>query len=136
MKVSDIMTSHVCTVSPDLTVEGAAKLMNGADIGSLPVCGAEGLVGIVTDRDLVTRCLSAGRKSDTEVGQIMTADVFFINSNAMVEEAARLMSRHQIRRLPVVEGREIVGILTVGDLARCGMLDNVVAHTEQAITQV
>jgi len=136
MKVSDIMTSHVCTVSPDLTVENAAKLMNGADIGVLPVCDGDGLRGVVTDRDIVTRCVSAGHKSDMEVGEIMTSDVFFINGNATIEEASRLMSRHQIRRLPVVEGREIVGIVTMGDIARCGVLDNVVAKTEQAITQV
>ena len=133
MKVRDIMTSHVCCVAPDMTIENASKLMCGADIGVVPVCDASGVIGIVTDRDIITRGVSRGFAPSEPVNKVMTRSVASVSPDADVREAVRLMGEHQVRRLPVISDGEIVGILSVGDLARCGKLDAEVAKAECAI---
>jgi len=136
MKVKDIMTNHVCCVSPDMTLENASKLMCGADIGVVPVCDSSGLVGIVTDRDIITRGISQGFASSEAVSKVMTCGVASISPEASIKEAVKLMGEHQVRRLPVISGSEIVGILSVGDLARCGKLDTEVAKAECGIAEM
>ena len=136
MKVKDIMTNHVCCVSPDMTIENASKLMCGADIGVVPVCDSGGIVGIVTDRDIITRGISQGFSAGEAIAKIMTKGVASISPDADIKDAVRLMGEYQVRRLPVVSGREIVGILSVGDLARCGKLDSEVAKAESAIADM
>ena len=136
MKVKDIMTNHVCCVSPDMTLENASKLMCGADIGVVPVCDSSGIVGILTDRDIITRGISQGCASSETVARVMTKSVASISPDADIKEAVKLMSNRQVRRLPVVSGKEIVGMLSVGDLARCGKLDAEVAKAERGITEM
>ena len=137
MKVKDIMTSHVCCVTPDMTIENASKLMCGADIGVVPVCDSGGMiVGIVTDRDIITRGISQGCSAGECVSKIMTKGVASISPDADIKDAVKLMGEYQVRRLPVISGREIVGILSVGDLARCGKLDSEVAKAERAISEM
>ena len=135
MKVKDLMTRSICCVSPDMTLENAAKLMSDADVGAVPVCGSDGLVGIVTDRDIVTRAISKGYAFDTPVEKIMTRDVVSVGADYDIADAVKIMGGRQIRRLPVLSGREIVGILSVGDLARCGKLDAEVAEAESGIAE-
>jgi len=89
MKVRDIMTNHVCCVSPDMTLENASKLMCGADIGVVPVCDSSGIVGILTDRDIITRGISQGCASSETVARVMTKSVASISPDADIKEAER-----------------------------------------------
>ena len=136
MKVKDLMTNHICCVSPDMTLENASKLMCGADIGVVPVCDSSGIVGIVTDRDIITRGISKGFSPSEKIEKIMTRSVVSIAPEADIKDAVKLMSDRQVRRLPVVSGKEIVGMISVGDLARCGKLDAEVSKAEKGIAEM
>ena len=136
MKVRDLMTSHICCISPDMTLENASKLMCGADIGVVPVCDNGGIVGIVTDRDIITRGISKGFSPQEKIEKIMTRNVVCVTPDADIKVAVKIMSDKQIRRLPVVSGTEIVGMLSVGDIARCGKLDAEVAKAEKGIAEM
>lgn len=119
MKVKDIMTSPAIHISPGESVEVAARTLTHYNIGILPVCTSDGrLCGLVTDRDLVTRCLAANRSpANTTVRQIMTGDVHTVQPDTEADLAAHLMGRQQIRRLPVVENGRLCGMVALGDLA-------------------
>lgn len=120
MKVRDIMTKPVIHVAPGESVEVAARTLTHYNIGALPVCSPEGkLCGVVTDRDLVTRCIASGRQpSDTTVREVMTGKVEQAQPDMDVSVAAHLMGRLQVRRLPVVENGKLCGMVSLGDLAR------------------
>lgn len=119
MKVSDIMTKNVVKISPEESVEVAARALTHYNIGALPVCDARGkLCGMVTDRDLVIRCMAANKPaSDTTVRQVMTNQLISVEPDADVTEAAQLMGCKQIRRLPVVEQGKLCGMISLGDIA-------------------
>lgn len=119
MKVKDIMTNQVIPIHPEETVEVAARKLAHYNIGMLPVCEKDGKVcGIITDRDLVTRCIAANRSAgETKVRQVMTGRVISANADMDVGAAAHLMGRQQIRRLPVTENGKLCGMLSLGDLA-------------------
>lgn len=136
MKVKDIMSSHICCVSPDMTLENTSKIMCGADVGVVPVCGTDGVIGIVTDRDIIIRGISKGFSPNEKIEKVMTKNVISVSPDTEVKEAVQLMSDKQVRRLPVISGKEIVGMLSVGDLARCGRLDTEVAKAECGIAEI
>lgn len=118
MKVQDIMTTEVATASPDSTLEEVASMMKEEDTGAIPIIDDDELVGIITDRDIVLRCIAEGRDAtETNVEDILTEDLVTIAPDADVEEAARIMSERQIRRLPVVVEGELVGVVSLGDIA-------------------
>ena len=119
MKLRDVMTNPVIRIHPDESVAVAARTLARYNIGALPVCGSDGrLRGLVTDRDLVTRCLAAGRSPGaTTVGEVMTANVISARPDMDTGLAAGLMGRQQIRRLPVVENGKLCGMVSLGDLA-------------------
>ncbi len=119
MKVRDIMTDSVIKIHPDETVDVAARALAHYNIGALPVCDDRGaLCGVVTDRDLVTRCLASNRSpAETKVRQIMTGQVLSVRPDMEVGAAAHLMGREQIRRLPVLEDGRLCGMISLGDLA-------------------
>ena len=118
MKVRDIMTQDVGTATLDSTVEDVASMMKEEDAGSIPVVDGGELAGIVTDRDIVIRCIAEGKDpSDTTVEEILTEELHTIEPEAEVEDAARVMSERQIRRLPVVDGGELIGVISLGDIA-------------------
>lgn len=119
MKVKDIMTSQVIPIHPEETVEVAARKLAHYNIGVLPVCETNGQIcGLVTDRDLVTRCIAANRSAAaTTVRQVMTSQVTSVKPDMDVGVAAHLMGRQQIRRLPVTENGRLCGMLSLGDLA-------------------
>ena len=119
MKVSDIMTKDVVKISAEESVEVAARTLTHYNIGALPVCDAHGkLCGMVTDRDLVIRCVAANKPaSDTTVRQVMTNQLVSVEPGADVTEAAQLMGSRQIRRLPVVEQGRLCGMISLGDIA-------------------
>lgn len=119
MKVNQIMTSPAVCISPEETVEVAARQLTHYNIGALPVCTADGkLCGVVTDRDLVIRCMAANRDpAKTRVREVMTNRVLSADAQMDVGVAAHLMGREQIRRLPVVENGKLRGMVSLGDLA-------------------
>jgi CBS domain-containing protein len=118
MKVKDIMTKDVATLNPDDTVERAAQLMKQYNIGAVPVCKGENCVGVITDRDIALRSVAQGENGRNQiVREVMTSNPVLINSETDIHDAARIMSERQIRRLPVVEGNNLVGIVSLGDLA-------------------
>ena len=119
LRIKDVMTPQAEVISPDATTEDAAALMKTLDIGVLPVCDEEGLVGILTDRDLVVRVLAATRDPKAMlVGEAMTPSVVYCFDDDDVEHAATVMAGEQIRRLPVLnKNRKMVGIVSVGDIA-------------------
>ena len=119
MEIKDIMTRNVITIDPGENVEVAARTMNQFNIGALPVCRNGKLTGVLTDRDIVTRCLAAGRlPANTRVRQVMTEQVTAVSPNMETGVAAHLMGRLQIRRLPVVENGRLCGMVSLGDLAK------------------
>jgi CBS domain-containing protein len=119
MKIREIMTKDVETAAVNESVEQAAIKMRDEDTGALPIMDADGeLAGILTDRDIVVRCIAEGKDpSEVVVGEILSEELETVEPDADVEEASRIMSRKQIRRLPVVEDGEFVGIVSLGDIA-------------------
>ncbi len=119
MKLRDIMTDSVVKIHPEESVAVAARTLTHYNIGVLPVCNVAGQVcGVVTDRDIVTRCLASGRSPEkTPVSEVMTKGVVSARPDMEVGVAAHLMGRRQIRRLPVVEGGRLCGMVSLGDLA-------------------
>ena len=119
MKLREIMTNPVIRIHPDESVSVAARMLTHYNIGILPVCGNDGrLQGLVTDRDIVTRCLASGRSpAATSVKEVMTSRVVFARPDTDTARAASLMGSQQIRRLPVVENGKLCGMVSLGDLA-------------------
>ena len=125
MRVRDLMSKSVVTIAPEESAALAARLLSRHELGSLPVCAADGtLAGIVTDRDLVTRCVAAGEEPGrVPVRDIMSPAPSVITPETPISDAARLMAQRQVRRLPVVEQGHVVGMLSLGDLARSRRTD-------------
>ncbi|MCX7614504.1 MAG: CBS domain-containing protein [Clostridiales bacterium] len=125
MKVSQLMSSNVISVTPEDTAANAARLIARNNIGSLPVCMEDGkLKGIVTDRDIVIRCIAPESDPETtKVREIMTRGVISVASDADIREAAQIMSGEQIRRLPVTSEGKIVGMISLGDMAKTQSFD-------------
>ena len=119
MKLREIMTDSVVKIHPEETVAVAARALTHYNIGAIPVCDANGkLCGVVTDRDLVTRCVASGRLPEkTPVKDVMTGNVVSASPDMETGVAAHLMGRQQIRRLPVVENGRLCGMVSLGDLA-------------------
>ncbi|WP_318036643.1 CBS domain-containing protein [Dethiobacter alkaliphilus] len=122
--INQIMTKNVVSVSSQQTVQEAAQLMKQHNIGVIPVVDNGQLKGIVTDRDITIRSTAGGVNANTPVSQCMSTDVKFATSNMDVHEVANLMSQHQIRRLPVVENNQLVGMVAIGDLAEESIYKN------------
>lgn len=120
MKVRDCMNTHVISVAPEESVAVAARMMARYNIGALPVRARDGsLCGIVTDRDMVVRCMALERSAEeTPVCRIMTDRVSTVTPTTALTHAADRMAKEQVRRLPVVEGRRLVGMVSLGDLSR------------------
>lgn len=119
MRVNDIMTQDVEQITSDTSVQDAARRMKARDIGFLAISDEGSAVGVITDRDLVVRCLGAGNDPATcTVDQIMTKAPRHLSAEDSVEDAAMLMEKHQIKRLLVTdESNHIIGVLTLGDIA-------------------
>ncbi|MGK7376325.1 CBS domain-containing protein [Planococcus sp. 1R117A] len=117
MKVTEIMTTDVQTCTLDTPLQEIATWMLNLDVGSIPIVDNGKLAGIITDRDIVTRGIAAQFSLDTPVRQILSSDLVTGTPDMDLEEAADLMAEHQIRRLPIVEGDRLVGIVSLGDVA-------------------
>ena len=117
-RCSDIMTRDVRTATPKMTLGEVARMMRDGDMGSVPVVANDLLVGIVTDRDIVVRCVAQGRGADAPVSEAMTTEIFSVKPEHFVFEAVRLMGDKQVRRIPVVgDGGELAGIISMADVA-------------------
>lgn len=118
MKAKDIMTDNVSTVTADSSVNDAAGIMRELNVGSVPICDNQNQpIGIVTDRDIVLRNIASGGNGAIPVKEVMTANIIYGTPDMDIDEAARLMSKKQIRRLPIVENKKVIGIVSLGDLA-------------------
>lgn len=120
MKIRELMTNPVIRIQPEETISVAARMLEHNNIGAMPVCGSDGrLCGMLTDRDIVTRCLAAGKSpQNTCVREIMTGRVYVARPDMEVSLVAGLMGKEQIRRLPVMENGKLCGMISLGDLAR------------------
>lgn len=135
MQVRDLMNPGVVSITPGESAALAARLLSRHNVGSLPVCGEDGnLRGIVTDRDIVTRCVAAEEDpAQTPVRDIMTRNCTTVSPDDDPREATRLMAAKQVRRLPVVEGGKVVGMVSLGDLATSHAFD---METSKALSEI
>ena len=119
MKLREIMSAPVVRIHPEENVMVAARTMEHYNIGAMPVCGSDGrLQGMITDRDIVTRCLASGRSpSATKVSDVMTAGIVAVRPDMEVSTAAALMGSRQVRRLPGMENGRLCGMVSLGDLS-------------------
>ncbi len=118
MKVKDIMTKSVAYINPQASVTEAAQLMQKHNVGSVPVCNENGLMGIITDRDIVVRNVAHGNDPhNTKVQDVMTSQVRAATPDMDMHDVAEMMAKNKIRRVPVVEENHIVGIVSLGDIA-------------------
>ena len=117
MKIRDVMTPNPRTVSPDDTVQTVARIMQAEDTGAVPVVTNGHVLAVVTDRDIVVRVVAEGGSLSSPIRDIASQEVICATPDMSTREASDLMSEHQIRRLPVVEGDMLVGIVSIGDLA-------------------
>jgi CBS domain-containing protein len=119
--VQEAMTANPTTVTPDTPAREAARIMKNEDTGIVPIVESDRLVGVITDRDLTLQIVAEDGNAETPVAQIAAKELVTVDPQQSLEEAARLMAEHQVRRLPVVEedGR-LVGILAQKDLADAG----------------
>ena len=119
--IKEVMSSDVRTCEPDATVVDVAKVMAKEDVGPIPVVEGGRLVGLVTDRDLVVSVLAEGKDpKTTKVGEIASRDLVTVSPDEDLDQALKLLAQHQVRRLPVVEGDRVVGIVAQADVARLG----------------
>ncbi|MFC4769043.1 CBS domain-containing protein [Effusibacillus consociatus] len=136
MKLRELMTSEVQTCSPQDTVVEAAKIMRNIDVGIVPVCEGDRLVGVVTDRDIVLNVVSEGKDvNTTRVQNCMTSSVVTGTPDMDAHAAADLMAENQIRRLPVVDNGRLVGIVAIGDLATITIHENEAGHALSQISE-
>jgi CBS domain-containing protein len=129
------MTTGVAVIDPEATIEEAAEKMKAHNVGPLPVCENDHLVGMVTDRDITILGTAEGRDPhSTKVRDVMTPEVISIREDQEVEDAARLMEERQVRRLPVInEEKRLVGIVGLADVANKSQDDFEAAHLTQRV---
>ncbi|GAB2614872.1 CBS domain-containing protein [Kribbella endophytica] len=135
-KARDLMTAGAECVGVKETLADAARKMRDLDVGALPICGEDNLLkGMLTDRDIVVSCVAEGRDPSTALaGQFGEGKPVTIGADDSIEEAMRTMSEHQVRRLPVVDGHDLVGMLAQADVARA-MSEQATGDTVQNISR-
>jgi CBS domain-containing protein len=131
-KVREIMTPNPVGVYYEQTIGEAARVMRDAGVGAVLVVNGDSLGGVVTDRDLVIRGLAEGAGADAPVGPLCSAKLVGVDAEADIADAQRLMRENAVRRLPVIEGGQIVGIISLGDLAVCVDSESPLAAVSQA----
>ena len=125
MNIGKIMTANIASVNRETTLAEAANLMKEHNIGSIPVCDGNKIVGIVTDRDIVLRGIAEGNElTSITCGKVMSPDLALGTIDMDVRVAAEIMANRQIRRLPVVDNGRLVGMVSLGDLATEPKLTN------------
>ena len=118
MIVNDIMSKDIVSLSSEDSIERAAQIMKQFDVGSIPVCNQEKLIGIVTDRDITLRSVAAGTNSNQQkISDVMTSNPVTGSPDMDIHDAARIMSEQQIRRIPIIQNNNLVGIVSLGDIS-------------------
>lgn len=135
MQVREIMTKKVSTVSSKDSIQKAAKIMQDIDCGSTPVVEGPKVTGMVTDRDITLKAVAHGKGPDTPIQDVMVKKVVTCSPDTDAREAANLMAKHQVRRLPVVDQEKLVGILAIGDLARVHIFVSESGHALSEISE-
>jgi CBS domain-containing protein len=135
-KAREVMTGDARCVQENQTLADAARLMRDLDVGALPICGEDNrLKGMVTDRDIVVRCIAeGGDPQDTQVSSLAQGKPVTIGADDDIEEALRTMSHHQVRRLPVIDGHDLVGVISQADIAR-NLSDDKIGDLVEAISR-
>jgi CBS domain-containing protein len=119
MKISDVMTRDVEVANPNDSIQSVAQKMAQLDVGALPVCDGRRIQGMVTDRDIAVRGVAQGLDTNSPISQIMTGNLEYVLASDDLDRVADKMADNQIRRLPVVdENKDLVGIISLGDLAQ------------------
>lgn len=117
-KIKDVMTRQVDVISPDASIAEAAQRMRTGDFGLLPVGENDRMIGAISDRDIVVRAVAEGKAADTHVREVMSEGILWAYDDDSVEDAVKIMSKHQVRRLPIINhDKRLVGIVALGDLA-------------------
>lgn len=132
MKLKDIMSQEIACANSNDSIEKAAQLMKQYNVGSIPICSQDKVIGIVTDRDIALRSVANGQYNQS-IGDIMTQNPVTGTPDMDVHEAAKLMGEKQIRRLPVVENNSLVGIVSLGDISVEPRLQD---NAEQALKNI
>lgn len=135
MKISDVMTPNPRCVSPDDSIQAAARIMRDEDTGVVPIVEGGRAVGVVTDRDIVVRGIAENGQLNRPVREIASRNLVCVTPETSTREAEELMSEHQVRRLPVVDHERLVGIVSLGDLAVKDPSDRRVGDTLQHISE-
>ena len=135
MHIRDVMTPNPKCVSPNDSIQSAARIMRDEDTGVVPICEGDRAVGIITDRDIVVRAIAEDGQLNRPVRDFASTNVVSVTPDMSTREAAELMSEHQVRRLPVVEGERLVGIVSIGDLAVKEAKDSRVGDTLEHISE-
>jgi len=131
-KVRDIMTPDPVGVYYEQTVAEAARVMRDAGVGAVLVVSGESLSGMVTDRDLVIRGLAEGAGPDSPVGPLCSEKLVGVDANADLADAEKLIREHAVRRLPVIDSGQIVGMVSLGDLAASAAPESPLAAVSNA----
>lgn len=134
--LKDVMSHDVQVIGPEGTIKEAAQKMRKDDFGLMPVEENDYMIGVISDRDIAIRAIAEGKDANTKVRDIMSRDVIVANEDDSVEEAASLMGKHQIRRLPVVNAeKKLVGIVALGDFTVEGQDIHVTADALSEISK-
>lgn len=117
-QLKDLMSRDVKVISPDMTIGDAAKKMRDGDFGMMPVGENDRMIGTISDRDIAIRAVAEGKAGGTKVRDVMSEGIIWVYEDDSVEQVATIMSKHQVRRLPVVNrDKRLVGIVALGDFA-------------------
>jgi CBS domain-containing protein len=119
MKVQDIMTTNVECIAPDTTIQEAAERMKSLDVGFLPICEKDRLIGTLTDRDIVVRGIAENRNNQTSARTLMTSDVYYCFESDDIEKCAEHMKDKDVRRMLVLDkNKRLVGVVSLGDISK------------------
>ena len=139
MNIRDVMTPNPRTVSPNDSIQSAARVMRDEDTGVVPVVDNGKPVGVITDRDIVVRAVAEDRELNRPVRDIVTTELVAVHPDMSVQEATELMSEHQVRRLPVIDNNRLVGIVSIGDIAvkegRDGRVGDALQHISEGVKE-
>ena len=137
MKISDVMTRDVQCTRPDASLHQVAEKMKSLDVGSLPVCHEDRIIGMITDRDIVVRSVAEGHDPDVDhVEDAMSPELFYCFEDQDVSEVAQLMSDKQVRRIPVLSReKRLVGIVSLGDLAVVPITEELAEEALEGISE-
>jgi CBS domain-containing protein len=133
--VREVMTTDVDYCTPLDNVYEVAVKMRDLNVGAIPIVENERLIGLITDRDLVVRGIAEKRSGSNQVTNVMSENLITVSPDTSVQEAAQLMAKHQIRRLPVVENGKLVGMVSLGDLAINENSDESAGHALSEISE-